>query len=302
VVDVMRDRRLGLAALAIGFAWIALAQWVAPVAGPPLYDGVIVVEPYRWLVPLPGQQGEPQSASATVPPDHGASPLVAVATPEQPPQAQIFGTSGALVLPPRTTVVNISIEPILPTTLPVDGHIDGNVYRIIVVNQAGAPLTAPTSARVSVVLRVPDAAVGAKIERFDGQAWRALKSDDAGFGTSYLAVVTEFGDFTIVAPGPGGPYPTATPAPGASGGSSPSPAGSATLAAPSSQVSPREAADASSGQPTPVAPTSDQGGGLPLAGVAALLIAAAILGVGAVLPARRRRRRARYRGAHPQRR
>ena len=48
-----RDRRLGLAALGLGVLLIAFAQRIAPMAGPPLYDGIVQVDPYAWLVPRP---------------------------------------------------------------------------------------------------------------------------------------------------------------------------------------------------------------------------------------------------------
>ena len=295
---MIRRRRLGFAALVVGLLVIALAQRISPVAAPPLYDGVVVVDAYVWLVPPPGAKGNPQSASATLRPDHGTTPLIAIATPEQPPQAQIFATTGALVLPPGTTSIKVSITAILPQALPTDGHIAGNVYRISVVNQAGVPLTAPESAKVSAVLRGPDGTAGATIERYTNPGWQPLKTDDAGFGSTYLAVVTQFGDFALVAPGPGGPYPTASPAPGASVNPSSSTGVSDAPDGSIAAVSPPRSAPAASGQPVPVGPPADNGGGAPLAAVSGLLVVV-VIGASATLLVRRRRRRALYRGAHP---
>ena len=180
-MDVTRTRRLGLPVLVIGLLGIALAQWVAPLAAPPLYDGVVVAEPYRWLVPPPGEHGAPTSASATLRPIGEASPLLALATAEEPPQAQVFGTDGALVLPAGTSSIKVSITPILPASLPNEGHIAGNVYRIAVTNQKGVPITAPASAQVTVVIRGPDGTVGATIERYADGAWKTLKTEETGF-------------------------------------------------------------------------------------------------------------------------
>lgn len=296
MVDVKRNRRIGLVVLAIGLLGIVLAQRVAPLAAPPLYDGVVVVDPYRWLVPTPGEHGDPQSATATLRLDGARSPLLAIATPEEPPQAQVFGTGGALVLPSGTSAIKVSITPILPVSLPTDGHIAGNVYRISVANQKGVSLTAPASAQVSVVIRGPDGTAGATIERYADGGWRALKTNDSGFAATYLTVVTEFGDFALVAPGPGGPYPTAT---ASRSGPSVSSSDGFSLAS----TSPVALGSAGSGETTvspvpPVSPPTSGGGSPPLGAVVGLLVVAAV-GVGTVLRLRGRRRRTPYRGAHP---
>jgi hypothetical protein len=299
MVDVTRGRRLGLACVVVGVLAIAIAQRASPLSAPPLYDGVIVIEPYRWLVPPPGAKGDPKSASATASVDHGASPLIAIATPEQPPQAQVFAIEGSLVMPPGTTSVKASITPVLPQTLPADGHIAGNVYRIDVTNQAGVPLTAPADAKVSVVMRGPANAADATIERFAGQSWQRLKTSAAGLGPTYLAVVTGFGDFALVVPGAGGPYPTATPAPGAAGSPASSSAGSTETQASAVPGAMSSSAAAPGGSSTPTGASSDNGGGPAVALVVGILVVAAI-GAGAVVT--RRRRRTPYRGAHRTRR
>jgi hypothetical protein len=277
----MREKRIGLAVLAIGLVAIALAQRVAPVRTPPLYDGVVVTEPYRWLAPPPGQKGDPGSATGSEGLEHGNSPVIAIATPEQPPQAQIFATTGALVLPPGTTSIKLSITPVPPVALPADGHIVGNVYRIVVANQAGVPAPATASANATVVLRGPDPSVDSTIERFNGQTWAMIDTQDAGFPATYLAVVTDFGDFALVAPGV-----------------------AASVAAPSSPASPPAGSPASplvSTGPGPVAP--DRRGEPPVVLFAALA-ALAILGAIGLASLRRREQRAvrRNRPGRPRRR
>ena len=94
----------------------------------------------------------------------------------------------------------VSIEPVAPSVQPAGGYVDGNVYRFTVTDQSGAPISAPASARVTVVLRASDLRTDATIERFDGLAWRSLETSVAGVG-SLISVVTEFGEFAVVASG-----------------------------------------------------------------------------------------------------
>jgi hypothetical protein len=168
-----------------------------------LYDGVLPAEPYRWLDPPPGHPGDPQSASATIPVTDGGSPLVAVATPELVPQAQLFAIPKALLLPPGSTQLTVSITAVEPPALPTDSHIAGNVYAITVTNQAGQPATADPAAEVSIVLRAPDPSTAtARLARFDGTNWQPFTSEPAGVGAVFSAVVTDFGDFAVLLPGP----------------------------------------------------------------------------------------------------
>jgi hypothetical protein len=167
-----------------------------------LYDGVVPDEPYLWLDPPPGHPGNPQGATATLPLKDGKSPLVAVATPELVPQAQVFAIPAGLVLTAGTTGIDVSIAPVEPPGLPTDSHIEGNVYAFTVTNQAGTPLTADPAALVSIVLRAPDPATPtATVARWDGTTWEALQTSPAGAGATFSAVVTEFGDFAVLLPG-----------------------------------------------------------------------------------------------------
>ena len=192
-------RLLAFAALAAGLSIVLVAQRAVQFAGPPLYDGIIVTDPYRWLSPPPGQLGGAQGASGTEA-VHGDSPVVAIATPEEPPQAQIFAPPGSLLLPPGTTELKLSIEPVPPGRAPPDGSIAGNVYRISVVNQADEAISGRSGEDVTVVLRGPPAATNAVIERFSGGSWRPVQTQTAGLPATYLAVVTDFGDFAVVVP------------------------------------------------------------------------------------------------------
>ncbi len=97
------NRRAAVVSLGAGLGLIALAQLAAPFGSPPLYDGVVVQEPYRYLSPGPGQLGSPTSYRSTLPVTGIASPVFVAATTESPPQAQLIAESGAFVLPPGAT-------------------------------------------------------------------------------------------------------------------------------------------------------------------------------------------------------
>jgi hypothetical protein len=233
VVDLTARRRVAGLALGAGLAIVVLARVLVPGA-PPLYDGVVINEPYKWFEPPPGEDGGAQGATGTAALENGASPLIALATPEQPPQAQVFAPPGALVLPPGTTSLMLAITPIPAEGTPASGQIAGNVYRISITNQAGVPATAPPEAYVSVVMRGPDGLLEATMERFKDGAWTELQTSHAGYTSGFLSIVTEFGDFALIAPGDGA---TATP----------SSTSSATLATPNGTSVPTQVPTATPG-------------------------------------------------------
>ena len=242
-------------------------------AAPPLYDGVVPITPYLWLDPPPGDPGGATGATADIPVRSGKSPLVAVATPELEPQAQIFGPPGGLTVPPGARTIKVAIQPVPGEGVATDGHVDGNVYRIAVTDENGTALTAPASARVSVVLRATDPArAEATIARLSAGSWQPLKTSSSGFGGSFISVVTEFGDFAVIVPG-AGPSTAATAGPTASSGRS---------AVSNAPITPGD----TSGLPVWLAPV--------------LVVLALLLALGAYRGATRRRRR-RYQG-HPIRR
>lgn len=211
-----RMRRTGLAALALGLGIAAVAQLAAPLATPPLYDGVVVVQPYVYVNPPAGKPGAAKGASAHLALSGPKSPLVALATPEQPPQAQVVAGDGTLVLPATATALDVSITPLDPSVdaaAASTARVLGNVYRFALADQSGAAATAPASALVTVVLRAPEDAPGATLGQLVDGAWHPLKSEPM-FGSTYVAVVTSFGDFAVIVPG------ESTPSSGASASSS----------------------------------------------------------------------------------
>ena len=231
-LELTPARRIAVAAIAAGVALVLTAQRLTPIAGPPLYDGVIVTDPYRWLSPPPGGLGGAQGATGTES-VHGESPVVAIATPEEPPQAQIFAPPGSLVLPSKTSSLRLSIEPVEPGAGPPGGVIDGNEYEISVLNQDALPVAGRDGDLVTVVLRGPPG-TDATLERFSSGAWQPLPTDPAGLPDMYVAVVTDFGLFALVAPAPA-TTPLVAPAPAPSD-SSTEPATTAALGGPGNKA------------------------------------------------------------------
>ena len=267
-----RMRRTGLAALALGLGIAAAAQLAAPLATPPLYDGVVVVQPYVYVNPPAGKPGGAKGASAHLAFSGSKSPLVALATPEQPPQAQVVAGDGTLVLPATATALDVSITPLDPSVdaaAASTARVLGNVYRFALADQSGDAVTAPASALVTVVLRAPEDAPGATLGQLVDGAWHPLKSEPM-FGSTYVAVVTSFGDFAVIVPG------ASTPSSGASASSSP--------------------ATSSSAQPAATTPSGPGGGtgsgGLPseaVLGAIVVLGLLAFIGISALLRERRGR-------------
>ena len=279
--------RLGPISLVTGLLMIGIVQSLAPIGTPPLYDGVIPIDPYRWLAPPAGQSGGAKGATGTVEVRGSQSPLVAIATPEQPPQAQVFAITGTLVMPHGATSLKLSIEPIpvAGEPNPTEGHIAGNVYRIRITDQADHPVTALASGKVTVVLRGPGGLADATVNRVSGGAWRPLKTSSAGFASTFLAVVIEFGDFALIAPGPGPSASSGAPPPASLEPSSEATGGPSS--APPAASAPA-GSGAPTGEPSATAPGS-AGSGPPLILLAGLGVA--VLALGMALYLRRSARR-----------
>jgi hypothetical protein len=288
-----RQRAAGAFAIAVGLA-IVLGARVAPgLGGPPLYDGVVPVGPYLWLDPGPGQQGGAQGAKATVAVIGGKNDVVALATGESLPQAQMLAVPGDLVLPPGATSIAVSITPVAPAGQPADGVLASNVYRFELADQAGAAVKPKASGKVSVVLRSADASLQTGVvERFDGSVWTALTTAPPGVGGVYLAVVKAFGDYAVVQPGPIAPS-------GSAAASGPLPASSGAAA---SGTTPGGASATPAGAPG--AGSGAGSGGLGLALPIGAAAGIALLALVVMLAAQRRsgppaRATRPYRGAHP---
>ena len=203
-----RERALGWLAIVGGLGLALVVQLRAPV-GVPLYDGVVVAEPYRYLHPANADQpDDPTSASSTEDVSGNESPVFALATDEQPPQAQLIAQSDAFQLPPGTTQLAISIKPVDAQAQPTSGSIAGNVYRFAVATQDGAPVPAKScDACLSLVLRSPEDVTDGTVAQFESGAWVAVDTFHAGTVAMFQANAKTLGDFAVItgsASGPGG--------------------------------------------------------------------------------------------------
>lgn len=193
----MRERR-GFPVLAVGLVMMGAAQLVRPVEVP-LFDGVVVVDPYRYLSPPPGGDGSATSAKATLPIEAGKSPSFAVYTSEMPPQAEMLAKGGELAIGPGSTSVTVTIDPIPVPASSSPGTIAGNVYRIKVVDQSGAALAIMPGQTITLAVRGPAGiAVDAVIARFDGSAWQQLATGPSGLQDLFISDVDGFGDFALL--------------------------------------------------------------------------------------------------------
>jgi hypothetical protein len=197
-VAVTRDRpRLAAVVLAAGLGLAGLAQLMASPHTAPLFDGVFVEDPYRFVEPPPGAAGDPLRVEVTEPVVGGAVPLVAVATGEVPPQAQLIAQADAFAIPAATTSIIVSIQ---PAAAP-DPQVSGNVYSLRVTDQAGTLLQLRPETLVTIVLRSPDARFVTEVARFDGATWVALPTEHGGLPDLFSANIAEIGDFALVLTG-----------------------------------------------------------------------------------------------------
>ena len=214
------DTRRGLAAgvLLLGLGLTSLASLGGGPRVAPLLDGVFIEDPFRWADPPAGAAGDPTSAQATQPVVDGAVPLLAVATSEVPPQAQIIAQADAFAIGAGTESILVSIVPSAGT----DPAIAGNVYSFSMTDAAGAPIAIRPEATVTIVLRASEPNLVAQIAHFDGTEWVTLPTEYGGLPDLFAANITEFGDFAVLVTGPspsGSAVASAQASPVASAGS-----------------------------------------------------------------------------------
>jgi hypothetical protein len=198
-------RRSGLITLGLGGALALAAQLAAPVRLP-LYDGVVVEDPYRYLAPGPGQAGSPATYSSEKAPEGGVSPAFVAATTENPPQAQLIAGVGAFALPAGATTMKISITAVPTTVTPTIGAIAGNVYRVAVTDGTGAALaiTAATDLHPTLTLRVPADITDATIGHLTPSGWQLLPTSHGGLYALFSTNPGELGDFALINTAGGG--------------------------------------------------------------------------------------------------
>jgi hypothetical protein len=196
---VALDRRLGWLAVLAGMAMAFVIQLATPI-GVPLYDGVAVQEPYRYLHPTGDQPGDPSSYSASPAVVGGVSPFIAAATKENPPQAQLIAQRDAFRISPGAVALQVSVTPVEPPPPAADGTIVGNVYRFSVTDEGGNPLAIKgCEGCLSLALRAPDNVVEATIRRFANGVWSDVQTAHAGIVAMYQTNATILGDYAVVA-------------------------------------------------------------------------------------------------------
>jgi len=190
---------LAVATLAGGLGVIALVAGTTPRGLPPLYDGVVPIDPYRYLSPAPGQPGNPTSYTATVPLTGTSSPNILASTTETPPQAQLIASTGAFVLPSGTASVVVAIKPVPPPLPAPPAGFTGNVYEISIVTSNGTALDPAPATPVTILLRAPAGVDNATIVHLSNGAWQTLDTQPAGLSNIFLVNATQLGDYAVVA-------------------------------------------------------------------------------------------------------
>ena len=211
-------RRLAAAILVAGLALTWLAQAISPAPTAPLFDGVFIEDPYRYVDPPAGSDGDPFPVEYTEQVTGGAVPLLAVATAEVPPQAQIIAQADAFEISSDASSITVSIVPSAPS----DPDLVGNVYTVAITDQAGSALTIRPGALVTLILRAPLPDLPAQIARFDGTRWVPLPTEHGGLPTLFAANIDQPGDFAVLLTGPI-VSPSAAASPAASEGGGPNP-------------------------------------------------------------------------------
>jgi hypothetical protein len=195
---VRTQHRAGWLLVLLGMG-LALAVQVSTPVGVPLYDGVVVAEPYRFLRPAAGQSGDPTTFTESVPIEEGVSPILIAATLETPPQAQLIAQEDAFELTPGATSIEVSITPVEPPAIDAGGRLASNVYRFSVSDQSGVALAPkPCSGCRSLVLRAPDGVLDGRIKQFSGGAWVDVETLHAGVVAMYQMNPTSLGDYAVL--------------------------------------------------------------------------------------------------------
>ncbi|HEY2917180.1 MAG TPA: hypothetical protein VGI98_08205, partial [Candidatus Limnocylindrales bacterium] len=177
---------------------VALGAQVLLPLGQPLYDGVSVVPPYRYLQPGDNQVGQPTSFAADVPVASGRSPQFTAATLENPPQAQLIALDGVFSIAAGQAAVHVSIQPVTPAAPLTQGSLSGNVYRIAVTDAAGKPLALAGSERPTLAMRSAQPLADAAIFWLDNGTWKRLDTIANASLSIYTAQPATLGDFAVV--------------------------------------------------------------------------------------------------------
>ena len=185
----------------IGLAALGLAQLAGPARRLPLYDGVVVEDPYRYVAPSGAQAGSPGTGELVVQVSGSSSPSLVVVTNENPPQAQLIVPAGAIALAAGTTSLNGTLTPLAPTAEQLHANAIANIYRMTVTDQSDQPVALASGMQATIILRSPFQDLQVTNARWDGSAFTVLPSITGNQVDLIRTQIDTLGDFAIV-PGP----------------------------------------------------------------------------------------------------
>lgn len=167
---------------------LLLGAWLVSPAAVPLYDsGFGADEPYRYVVPPPGdtqQTPPPTDARAVVRVTGGRPGQVFANSQERGPQVSVYIPAGSMQAPPGASSIEVSAIPSAPKApLPTDGTIVSNVYTITATASGGpvAIVGKGDSQTPTLWLRAPSPRQpGPTFENFDGHKWRSAETTRVG--------------------------------------------------------------------------------------------------------------------------
>ncbi len=194
-----------LALIVVGLAALGVAQLAGPARRLPLYDGVVVEDPYRYAAPSAGQAGTPGTGEAVNQVVGSSSPSIAVLTTESPPQAQLIAQIGAFALATGTTSLTATLTPLAPTSAQTQAGAVGNVYRISVTDQTGQQVPLSAGVQATVILRAPNQHLQVALALWDGTAFTILPTATGNEADLLRAQVDSLGDYALVPGSSSGP-------------------------------------------------------------------------------------------------
>lgn len=175
----------------------------------PIYDGIgNPDEPYRYVNPPPGYRDTepPTAATGVLKVSHGQSGSAQINSAEYGPQIALYVPVGAFAAPVDDTHVSVTAEPVAPPhTLPEDGTIEGNVYRVTATAPDGAVDLIGFANQAPVLdLRAPTAQQpGPVFEHFAEGKWTSYQTSRIGTDI-YRTRMDALGDWALVRRDSGG--------------------------------------------------------------------------------------------------
>jgi hypothetical protein len=204
-------RRPAPAVLVLVLAVLALAATVAarPPHAPPLYDGIgFPDEPYRWVVPPPGEyrtQLAATAAIARIPVSDGTNMAGQALSSEQGPQVGVSVERGALAVPPGVSTIMLRAEPQAPPGIQPDhGQVVSNLYTLTADAGGQAVSLAPGHTLLVNMRAVRPTSQAVVICRWTGQQWEQLPTTRVG-ADIYAAKLDTLGPLAAVRLDPGAP-------------------------------------------------------------------------------------------------